>query len=279
MPKIKIHPLFLGLIGVMLITGKFILFINFILAVIFHELAHLRVAEFRGYSLSKIELLPYGAVLKIDEKMPEKDQTAIFLAGPLLNFFFAVTFICLWWLIPDLHHFTYNFVLANLVIGVFNILPIYPLDGSRILLGLVNNRKPWLNAVKIMGIIFASVLLFLFVMSIFYKLNFTLGIMGAFLLVGALSGDKKEKYKHITANIPYVKNIKNGIKADKIIIREDMPLVKILQYIKSNNYNTFVIVDKKMNEIAIIKENEMTEIFEKYPLNEKIGKTINGKMS
>ncbi|MDD5594891.1 MAG: site-2 protease family protein [Candidatus Omnitrophica bacterium] len=74
---------------------------------------------------------------------PKRDIIWVGLSGPLANFIFAfVLSLFLRFLpLPDLLYFVLqNLVYINIILGVFNLVPIPPLDGSRILSGLLPDR-------------------------------------------------------------------------------------------------------------------------------------------
>lgn len=68
-------------------------------------------------------------------KNPKKDIIWIGVSGPLANFIFAVLLSILWKLISS--PLIINLIFINVILGVFNLVPIPPLDGSRILMGLL----------------------------------------------------------------------------------------------------------------------------------------------
>ena len=123
MPRLRIHPLFIALSALMLLTDNMIILINMITAVIMHELAHSRVARSRGYVISEMVLMPYGAVLSGKENISKADAVAIYIAGPLFNGAIALILVSLWWLIPPLYHITIIFTGANIALCLFNLLP------------------------------------------------------------------------------------------------------------------------------------------------------------
>ena len=73
-------------------------------------------------------------------KNPKRDIIWIGASGPLANFIFAVLLAVLLkylhlWVLANI--LLVNLIMINLVLGVFNLIPIPPLDGSRILAGLL----------------------------------------------------------------------------------------------------------------------------------------------
>lgn len=76
-------------------------------------------------------------------KNPRKDMIWIGLAGPFSNLFCALAVSQVLRLLPAatvLSELLTNFVFINVILGVFNLIPIPPLDGSRIAMGLLPER-------------------------------------------------------------------------------------------------------------------------------------------
>jgi len=112
------------------------------MSVLLHELAHSLVARARGLPVNNITLFILGGVSNLSEE-PQKPGTEFFMAlvGPLTSLILAGAF----WLISLLMQVEITFSYAiivylaqiNLVLGIFNLLPGFPLDGGRVLRSLL----------------------------------------------------------------------------------------------------------------------------------------------
>lgn len=270
--KIKIHPLFFLLALTLIALGQAFVFVATFAAAFLHEMAHAVIAKSRGYCLNEMVLLPYGAVLSGEESIEKVSSIIIALAGPILNFVLSLFTLGLWWLFPATYPYTEMFLKANLVIGIFNLLPAFPLDGARVVLGLAKKKNKALKGLKIAGVVLSVVLFALFIASALFKINFTLGIMAVFLFLGATFGTDKEMYFHVTQT--NFKNYNEGVSVRKVLLSCEVPLLRAVKHLKSEYLTTFEVVDKKGNEMFTIDEPEMKKLFEKNPLNKSIKEAV-----
>ncbi|MDR2046510.1 MAG: hypothetical protein LBP79_01165 [Clostridiales bacterium] len=274
MYNFKISPLFILLAVFLVVRGQAALLVNSTLTVLLHEMAHARIAYGRGYIMRQIVLMPYGAVLYGEEKMRKNDAVIIALAGPLFNLFIAVLLFALWWLIPELYVYTDAFAYANVSIALFNLLPIFPLDGSRVALALAKNKRAALGKLKILGVS-ASVFLFaFFIYSAFREINITAGIMAVFLYHGAVSGTKKEMYAHFGDSCSGSKNIYNGVEKRAVFVSERVKLLKLARMLNENTLTEFIVVNDAFGELGRITESEFGEIVLKYESDAPVGDVL-----
>lgn len=269
MAKFRIHPLFVVLAIVSIWLYGFLPFISTIMAVILHELAHMLMACERGYITNKITLLPYGAVLNNEDNLDNMSLLLIALAGPVANFLLAIITVSFWWLIPASYAVTEFFVKANLTIGIFNLIPVFPLDGARIVLALCNNTAKTLKVLKVCGIVFSMTLFAFFLLTAFFKINLTIGILAIFLYIGAVSGTNREMYAHIHKCSPFAKSYEHGVKHQVLYVSADIQLARILKMINTKSITTFVVMNDN-KKIAVLNEETIMKIITKNKLNDTL---------
>jgi Zn-dependent proteases len=127
--------------------------IAFFTCVVLHEFGHSFTALHFGIGVRRILLMPIGGMAEFDSipRQPSR-ELLITLAGPAVNFVIAgVLWLYLWQIdhpiyVHTLNGFLYELCIWNLVMGVFNLLPAFPMDGGRILRAALAIRQPYLRA-------------------------------------------------------------------------------------------------------------------------------------
>jgi Zn-dependent protease len=153
---IRIHPTFLVLVGLAMAgwfgeVGAGLLWLLVVFgSVLLHELAHSLVARRRGIPVRDILLLPIGGVSEM-ERLPDrpKDELAVSAAGPATSLLTAATAAAVAWstgveVLPvDLVQgpVVHRILWANVMLGGFNLLPAFPLDGGRVLRAVLARRQ------------------------------------------------------------------------------------------------------------------------------------------
>ncbi len=140
----------LALVGVIL----------FFLSVLLHELSHSFVAQARGLKVRDIVLFIFGGVSNIEEE-PKKagDEFLIAVVGPLTSFVLAGVFLAVSLLLPTGTQraggtLLRYLALVNFMLGLFNIIPGFPLDGGRVLRSIIwGVKKDFQAATRIAGFI------------------------------------------------------------------------------------------------------------------------------
>jgi Zn-dependent protease len=112
-------------------------------SVLLHELGHALVARRYGIATRRIVLLPIGGIAQLEgEPKSPRQELAIALAGPAVNFAIAGGLFVLLGLFgaPGGFGLLGSLMLANVLLGLFNLVPAFPMDGGRALRALLATR-------------------------------------------------------------------------------------------------------------------------------------------
>lgn len=124
---------------------------GFVLCIFLHELGHALAAQITGLEVKSIVIWLLGGFTNLSRKAEKPSHNLIiFAAGPLVNMLLAFLFVLffivvsytilpniqvaqsfLW--VQTLINLSFSLALVNVILIVFNLLPIYPLDGGNIL--------------------------------------------------------------------------------------------------------------------------------------------------
>jgi Zn-dependent protease/CBS domain-containing protein len=112
----------------------------FFASILLHELAHSVIAKQQGIPVKGITLFIFGGVAQIagDPKRPRNEFTMA-IVGPLTSVVIGLVFFALWWTIGGRSRLDpvpivlYWLFAMNIIVGIFNLLPAFPMDGGRIL--------------------------------------------------------------------------------------------------------------------------------------------------
>jgi len=178
--------------------------LSLFLIVLIHEFGHQLACRQVGGKTSQIILWPLGGVAYVSPPQRPGAQLWSIAAGPLVNVILFPILGALALLggyvgwnetLPDLFRFLTNLWAINLVLLIFNMLPIYPLDGGQILRSLLwflLGRANSLMAASIIGFIGVAVLIILAALLFIFSADTTqsiwLGIMAVFILLNCWGG-------------------------------------------------------------------------------------------
>ncbi|MDB6165362.1 MAG: spoIVFB [Lacunisphaera sp.] len=176
------------------------LIVLFFICVILHELGHSLTARRYGVRVPRILLLPIGGMAEFDHIPKEpKQELLITLAGPAVNFILAALLLPLVWhgLTGDEEVPAFSLTtlvdqlwVANLIMGTFNLLPVFPMDGGRILRACLAFNLPYLRATWWAALV-SKILAPIFALIAFFVLHWPM--MGVLFLFILFVGDKEYK--------------------------------------------------------------------------------------
>ena len=208
--SIKIDLMIAFFIILFCITSQIEIYLILLFFAIVHEIGHLIVGLFLGFKPKEIQINIAGVRIEFKPKIEEYNKRVlkgsslslkraiIAMAGPITNFLI----IAILQVISIINHkfmlsnMGINVVYANFLIGIFNLIPIYPLDGGRILKEVLyifkGLKKSYIYTYKISKI---TIIVFTAISSIaiLYLKNFAVVIILIYLW--ALVFIERSRYK------------------------------------------------------------------------------------
>ncbi|MDK2799423.1 MAG: stage sporulation protein [Clostridiales bacterium] len=264
---LSIHPLVFAIFIAAFLTHRLKEISILYIIVMIHELFHLIAAYQLKIQVEGIKIMPFGITLKIHNNYIRKPEHEIIIAivGPISNALmiflgYIVKAYCLY----DTDDMTF-FIIANLVIGIGNMIPTLPLDGGRILKAALTLQWGFIKAfnftLKSTKII--CFLLFIAGMYILYitKFNFSLLLIATFLTFNLINERNNNNLIIMKEIVDYKeKFLKEGIfNAKNIAVLNDIPAQKILNNFSYNHFYLVTVIDSKMNIIGTLTETQIIE--------------------
>lgn len=256
--QVKIEPLFYIYTFACIYFGWFNKVFFYVVSLILHEYGHSITTKALGYDVDGMSLSIYGSQLKTSNTYKPRDEIIIAIMGPIVNIVLILITLSLFWILPASYLFTFEFLICNVVILCFNILPIYPLDGGRVLLVILSKkfeRKRLEKINEIICFVLGILLLILFVISIAFTINYNLLFIGIFLCLSSIVSDKSEYYLKTKA---YNKRYSKPVEVKTFRLRSKEGLFR---YLSPHYYSIFEIDDGE--NITIIEEDEVIRKIER----------------
>ncbi|HHT48846.1 MAG TPA: hypothetical protein GXZ98_06100 [Firmicutes bacterium] len=274
--NLKIHPAVYLLFFLSGLTGKFTPVLLSFCAVLLHEAAHLVTALGFGYHTLCIELFPFGGVARMEASLfndPVAEAVTAF-AGPLESLTVA---LLLWSFVPFLKLTVLeDFARINLGIGLFNLLPLFPLDGGRILRSLLIRKQGYKRATRLTlrwtrRVIFITGLpLTALVLKKVVPVHLPLLLF--FLLLA--TGEQNHTYAYLAQHTKKKARLdEKGLLLGKVwVVEEKRTIGEVLPFLTGKNYHLFFLVDKHGKILGEVTEDEVVNMINRDNLfNLRIG--------
>jgi len=217
--------------------------------VLFHELAHSVVARQHNIKVREIVLYPIGGVSEIEE-IPENPsiEWRMAAAGPLTSVVLGAALVALNYALPvKIPTFpasavvlsTGNIVLdlgyLNLLLGAFNLIPAFPMDGGRILRALLAERMKFSDATKYaayIGRIFGILLV-----AVGFLFNLIWILIGVFIYIGASEEAEQTIVSTTLANV----RVKEVMQSEIGSVRPDQSLAEAFEVMFKARYHDALV--------------------------------------
>lgn len=206
--KIRLHLKIFIFITIFILTRQIEIYGILMFFAILHELGHMLAGILLGFKPNSLEIMPLGLSISFESKVDfynKKIKKASLLtlkkiiiaaSGPLTNLLFIFLFLIL-----DISPFGIDrelILYANILIAIFNLIPIYPLDGGRIVKGILHiiyGRKESYEYTNKISNICISILTAISSIAILYWKNIAILLILGYLWYLVITENKKYKNK------------------------------------------------------------------------------------
>lgn len=261
--KISINPIFWLIIIGSIFTGQYIEILTLFSVVIIHELGHVFAAKSYGWTIEEIQILPFGGVANMKQNNDSiLEEFIVAIAGPLQNLMMIIIGIGFQRINLWSSEWTTFFIQANTIILLFNLLPITPLDGNKLLKSILYVFFPYRKVIKYS--IFISILLIIFFLIwasgflLDNKVNINGIVIAIFFIISI--------YKEIK-ELPYVfwqfllckanTKQKRNVAAVQIIIQNGTLIINALRLLRKGRYHLFYLLNRKGEIIEVFSQEKL----------------------
>lgn len=264
MKRWKVSWLFIGFFLFLLALGAVGEAVSLLLALAIHELGHIIVARVMGFKVEKLEILPLGGYMYLDQLMEFQPlaEERIALAGPLANLFAAA---CVMAALghPQQDPFVGNFLRANFTLMAFNLLPALPLDGGRIFRARLNAFFSFYQATRTVIVTGSICGLLVFVLGGYMVLmgrpNPTVIAAGVFLLYNAYGERKRLLIPLIRYALSRQRHLQGAklLSALTLVAAPGAKVNDILKHIRPQKYYQVSVLDEDFSIAGVLTEHQV----------------------
>ncbi|MFS0861715.1 M50 family metallopeptidase [Fredinandcohnia sp. 179-A 10B2 NHS] len=262
--KIEIHPLLWLIVGIAVITANFRELLMLFFIILVHEMGHAACAHFFSWRIKKIQLLPFGGVAEMDEhgNRPLKEELFVVLAGPAQHIWLVAGGYILT-KVSIMSQDTFElFLYHNVVILLFNLLPVWPLDGGKLLYLFFSSKHSFFEAHKRMLILSSfSIITMIALVLLYYPNNLNLWIVISFLIFSIIMEWRKRHFVFMRFLLErYYGKQDTFINLKPIIVDETEKVYNVLSMFQ-RGYKHPIVIRKNGENQHPLDENELLHAY------------------
>ncbi len=264
--EIRISSTIMIMPVLMLIAGLFAEYTVIFFSMLLHELSHIAAACLCGIKTDvfSVSVMGFSAAIQIGS-CSRKGLLFIYSAGPVFNLLVYFVALILEQMLPGDHYIIKLFSVPNLLLGLFNLLPVLPLDGGKLMLellsGAIGAKAAGRTVRRLAWSISSSMILVGFYQICRTTFNASLIIIGLYIMI-ALKASRLESGLMSIREIIYRRSrlIRRGIyPARDLVAMKDTLLREALKCMDFDRFHIVYVLDDDLHMIGTYTENEIID--------------------
>ncbi len=240
-------------------------------AIVIHEISHIVVSVAQGRKLYCIRIFIIGiSAIFYEDYYKDTNFFLIYIAGPISNLLISLVCVLIntYYLTKsDNIHF---FILTNVFLALFNLLPVLPLDGGKILRDILISKMGLFKAHKYSKSMSRGLGLLIILTGIIQlhdnMYNFSLLFLGGYIFY-CLKYDESEVYFMNIKNLVYKRSrfLKKGIYPGReLVVIKSMRLGDVVKNMDFDRIHIIYVLDENMRLVKVFTEQEIIDGMEKF---------------
>ena len=265
--RLRLHPL-LPLLWLVAGIGGVSRLLSALCALLLHEGGHFAAAQLCGAVITEVEITPLGGVMTVEDPEALSSGRKFLLAGfgPLFSLGGCLLAPALFssGIMP--FSFACSFAKSNLLLLLFNLLPVLPLDGGHMLRAVLHRFFPENTVTRAMISAAAGIGILLCALSLYFafqgKVILSPAFCGLYLIYGSASDGRRCTARYVTALIARRQKIENRavVPVEAVAAGENIPVGALLRRLSPGKYHIILILAPNgVTRQGVIEEKELCE--------------------
>jgi stage IV sporulation protein FB len=269
--NIKISPYFFAVLVFMLLTNYLIKFLVVFFSIMLHEAGHIAATVCCGKRVYALSILPAGLNASIEEnRLTGLQKIFVYTSGPLVNILLAAAGLLLkTYCLAKADNILF-FIWANIYLAIFNIMPVLPLDGGKILIEVITGRAGLFAAyryLKAAAVVLFTVFIALGLLQFLLSMHNISLLMAGLYLYPCLKPERSEAALMNVKNIIYRRSrlLKKGVYAARdLVVMKSLHLGEVIKNMDFDRFHMIYVLDEDMRLMRLFTEQEIIEAMLKY---------------
>lgn len=262
--KLKINLLLLILLPVYFYLGYGTEVTICFISILFHELTHIIASMKYGFEMNELELFPFGGVAKSKKIIWFKpdEEIVIAIVGPMISLLIAlISFLVI--KVSQQNYVLEVIIKANLIIGGFNLIPLLPLDGGRIIRAFLSKKVGYKLATRRLVMITYVTTVLAMIMGLIMVVRYYYGLyiflISLFVFLAARKESKMVAFIFIYDIVgKKAEIIKKRVMGTHLLVGlKTVTAIEITKYFLPQKYHIIIVIDNNCNKLGTIHENEL----------------------